>query len=181
LEPQTQTTVAERAALGRHAANCRRLIEIGVFNGVSTLTIRNAMAPDGVLWAVDPFYPGQLGFNLDEHISKWMAGRSRNGICKFLKQTGTEAANTYRVQRLPPVDFVFIDADHTWKGIEADWSGWGPLIGAGGVVALHDSRSCPDNPITHDSVRYTNEVIRRDPRFEVIDEVDTLTVLRATE
>ena len=44
--------------------------------------------------------------------------------------------------------------------------------GEGGVVALHDSRPTPDRPI-HDagSVRYAAEVIRPDPRFEVVDEV----------
>ena len=46
-----------------------------------------------------------------------------------------------------------------------------------GVVALHDSRSTPGNADL-DSVRFTTDVVRQDPRFEVIDEVDSLTVLR---
>jgi hypothetical protein len=50
-------------------------------------------------------------------------------------------------------------------------------VASGGAVALHDSRSVAGRPDL-DSVRYTREVIARDPRFEVVDEVDSLTVLR---
>ena len=46
----------------------------------------------------------------------------------------------------------------------------------GGVVALHDSRSVPDQP-DHDSVRYNQEVILADLRFREIDAVESLTVL----
>jgi hypothetical protein len=47
---------------------------------------------------------------------------------------------------------------------------------------LHDSRSTPDNNIDDaGSVLFTREVIRNDPRFEVIEAVDTLTVVRRRE
>jgi hypothetical protein len=46
-------------------------------------------------------------------------------------------------------------------------------------VALHDSRSTPTRPIDDaGSVKVTSQVIRPDPRFAVVDEVDSLTVLR---
>ena len=39
---------------------------------------------------------------------------------------------------LPRVDFLFIDGDHTYEGVEADWLNYGPLVRRGGIVAFHD-------------------------------------------
>lgn len=178
LRPATQTTAAERACIARHATGRKRLVEIGVFNGMTTLEIRKVMAPDAILWAVDPFPKGKLGFCLDERIARHTIGRSENGSVEFVLMTGTEAARRHRDTNLLAVDFIFIDGDHSWSGIEADWTGWLPLVAPGGVIALHDSRSYPGRVVTHDSARYTAEVVRLDPRVEVIDEVDTITVLR---
>ncbi len=45
-------------------------------------------------------------------------------------------------------------------------------------MALHDSRSTPERPIDQaGSVVFTNEVIRHDPRYEIIETVDSLTIL----
>jgi hypothetical protein len=77
------------------------------------------------------------------------------------------------------VDFAFIDGDHSYEGLRGDWEAWSALVAEGGVVALHDSRSCDARRIDDaGSVRFTAEVIARDSRFEVLEEVDTLTVLR---
>jgi hypothetical protein len=46
-------------------------------------------------------------------------------------------------------------------------------------VCLHDSCSSAERDIEGaSSVAYTREVIRRDPRFEFVEAVDTLTVVR---
>lgn len=176
--PKTQTTQAERNCLARNASGRKRLVEIGVFNGVTTLVLRQAMAADGVLWGIGPFFLGRMGYNLDERMSRHTVGKSMNGMVEFIKTIGADAANQYRQHGLPAVEFMFIDGDHSWAGIEADWTGWSPLIAPGGLVALHDSRSYPGREVTLDSVRYTQEVIRSDLRFEVIEETDSVTVLR---
>ncbi len=52
------------------------------------------------------------------------------------------------------------------------------MIAVGGIVALHDSRSTPHRPLDNaGSVQFTEKVIRHDTRFDVIDEIDSLTVL----
>jgi predicted O-methyltransferase YrrM len=176
--PETQTTDAERACLARHAAGRRRAAEIGVWHGVTTRVVRAAMAGDGVLFAVDPFPVGRLGFSTQRVIARWNVGRGRSGRVHWLRTTGAAAAADPAV-RAGAIDFLFIDGDHSYDGLRGDWEGWRDLIAPGGVVALHDSRPTPDRPI-HDagSVRYTSEVIRPDPRFEVVEEVDSLTVVR---
>ncbi len=36
-------------------------------------------------------------------------------------------------------DFAFIDGDHTYEGVRADWLMWSPLVRSGGLVAFHDT------------------------------------------
>ena len=36
------------------------------------------------------------------------------------------------------LDFLFIDADHTYKGVKRDFELYSPLVKKGGIIALHD-------------------------------------------
>ena len=67
---ETQTTAAERACLARHAAGRKRLVEIGVWHGVTTRVLQGTMAQHGVLYAVDPFPVGRLRFSMQAVIAR---------------------------------------------------------------------------------------------------------------
>jgi predicted O-methyltransferase YrrM len=45
--------------------------------------------------------------------------------------------NTVRIW-LAPIDFLFIDACHTYEGAKQDFNTYGPLVRAGGIIAMHD-------------------------------------------
>lgn len=179
LEPATtQTTRSERDALARHARERHRLVEIGVWHGVTTKRLRAVMSPEGELWAVDPYAPGRLGLSFPELIARNEVEAVENGRVRWIKATGEEAARRWDVEARPPAEFLFIDGDHSWEGIRTDWESWSGRVGVGGVIALHDSRTTTARPIEQaGSVRFTNEVVRSDSRYRVIDEVDSLTVL----
>lgn len=175
--PETQTTTGERDALARHARNRLRVAEIGVWHGVTTRLLRSVMHPNGVYFAIDPYPPGRLGFSTQQVIARRGVNRVRNGRVEWLRMTGVAAA-AHPLVWAAPIDFLFIDGDHTFDGLRGDWEAWSGLIAAGGVVALHDSRSTPERPIADaGSVRYTTDVIRHDPRFRLLDEVGSLTLL----
>ncbi len=175
---ETQTSDAERASLARHAAGRRRLVEIGVWHGVTTSLLRSVMAPDGVLLAVDPFPRGRLGVSFQRLIARSEVARIRNGAVRWMRMTGRRAARDYAASAPNTVDFVFVDGDHSYEGLRDDWQAWSGLAAEGGVIALHDSRPDDRHPI-HEagSVIFTNDVILRDPRFAVAETVETLTVL----
>lgn len=176
---ETQTSEAERACLARYAQGKKRLVEIGVWHGVTTRVLRSAMSPEAVLVGVDPFPKGRLGFSAQRVIARRDVGRLPRGTVEWWRLTGAEAARRYVAQKLPPVDFVFIDGDHTYQVLQADWQGWSPLVAPGGIVALHDSVSSATRSIEDaGSVIFTREVISHDPRFELAETVDTLTVMR---
>lgn len=37
-----------------------------------------------------------------------------------------------------PYDLLFIDGDHSYASVRADWDNYGPMVAEGGVVAFHD-------------------------------------------
>jgi predicted O-methyltransferase YrrM len=171
---ETQTTAAERDCLARHAAGRRRVVEVGVWHGVTTRRLREAMDPGGVLTAVDPFPTGRLGVSLQQRIARHEVDGIRNGTVDWVRRTGAEAARDHA-----SIDFIFIDGDHSEQGLLTDWRAWSALIASGGVVALHDSRSTDHRRIDDaGSVKVTRDVILPDPRFRVVEVIDSLTVLR---
>lgn len=38
----------------------------------------------------------------------------------------------------PPLDFVYLDGDHSYEAVKADIRAWWPLIKSGGILAGHD-------------------------------------------
>lgn len=176
--PETQTSEAERASLGRHAAGKKRVVEIGVWHGVTTKVLRNAMAPDGILLGVDPYPKGRFGFSVQRVIARREIARVTNGTVEWQRLTGVEAARLYAASDGPPLDFVFIDGDHSYEGLRGDWEAWNPLVAPHGIIALHDSCSSAERNIEDaGSVIFTREAILPDPDFKLVETVDTLTIM----
>jgi predicted O-methyltransferase YrrM len=44
------------------------------------------------------------------------------------------------------VDFLFIDADHTYEGVKQDFEMYAPLVRTGGAVVFHDISGNPNDP-----------------------------------
>jgi predicted O-methyltransferase YrrM len=44
-----------------------------------------------------------------------------------------------------PIDLLFIDGDHSYGGVHADFAMYAPLVRPGGLIALHDICTTPDN------------------------------------
>ena len=173
----SQTIPAELDALERYAAGACGALEIGTHQGVSAARIAGALAPDGILYCVDP----------------WPVTEKRGtnpcwSICqRHLRHSGAE--NRIRILRgssramasqVPEqLDFAFVDGDHSWEGIRTDWMIVSEKMLVGGLVCLHDSFTPAGEGWRHpDSCVYFEKVIQNDDRFSLIDVVHSLAVLR---
>jgi hypothetical protein len=57
------------------------------------------------------------------------------GRVNILQLPSTEAAKVFDKDSL---DFVYIDADHTYQGVKEDIQSWWPLVKEGGILCGHD-------------------------------------------
>lgn len=175
--PQTQTTEAERELLKVHVRGRKRVVEIGVFEGFTTRILAEACDPDSVIYGVDPFFKGRLGLAWGLGIAKsYNRAYLASGKVKFVRTLSTKVGDKVPAE----VDFVFIDADHSLRGIAEDWAFWSGRLVAGGIVALHDTILVPGQPASAElgSHQYFRSHIRSDSRFDLVGQIDSLSVLR---
>lgn len=174
-EPETQTTKQEQQVLRKYAAGTKKAAEIGVFQGVNTLQIASAMTPDGLLYGVDPFFKGKLGISWIELIAKAVIAPVKKKVV-LVKKLSWDAAT-----EIPDdLDFIFIDGDHSYKGIEQDWNIYSAKLKPGGIMALHDTSVPMFDPqrASLGSIAFYNDVISKDARFSHLERIDSLNVLQ---
>lgn len=175
--PRPQHTRREGLALSRYARGRRRLVEIGVAAGCSAALLRGAMAEDGVLWLIDPYPPGRIpGVNTTELAARRVVGRVRNGEVVWERFRSHVRALDWQ----QPLDFLFIDGDHTYEGCSRDWRDWSPHVEPGGLVLLHDAVPFPGGWLDDSwgPARVLEEFVVPDPEWLLIDTVDSLAVLQ---
>lgn len=176
-EAQTQTTEAERECIKNYAVGKKRCVEIGVFEGVTTGTIASILEPDAILYAVDPFIAGRIGICWGLPIAKRVIARnSPRCQIKFVRAFSSEACRKIEGD----FDFIFIDGDHSLEGIKQDWHDWSGRITPGGIIGLHDTLVPTHNPnVVHlGSHQYFIDHIQNDSRFEIVAQVDSLSILQ---
>lgn len=172
----SQTEPIELAALERYATGAGLALEIGTYQGVSAARIARSLANGGALYCVDP-WPESNGhangcFSIcHRHLER----------CRVVDRVRILRGYSGKVADLIPdgLDFVFVDGDHSFSGIETDWEIVKEKTRSGGIVCLHDSVVPAEQQWRRlDSCLYFDEVIQRDRRFEVLEVVHTLAILR---
>jgi hypothetical protein len=120
----------------------KRGAEIGVaFGGHSEAILQNTGVEK--LYAIDsykhrPEYDDPM--NLPQPVFDRLFERTGERLGAFgdrvtqIRLDSVEAAQEIS----EPLDFVYIDGDHSYEGIRADLEAWFPLIREGGIIAGHD-------------------------------------------
>jgi len=172
-EARTQTTSQERRALAEFAAGASCVVEVGVFEGVTSRILRRAMAPNGVLYCIDPFPTGRIGFSYGLSITNRELRKESNASCRILRNRSLAVAAEWH----EPIDLIFIDADHEYAAVRADWNAWKAHVKPGGWIGFHDSQIVGVDPAMG-PVQVVREIVSVEPDYSVATVVDSLTVLR---
>jgi predicted O-methyltransferase YrrM len=119
----------------------KRSLEIGTNYG-GTLFLLCALSPaDAEIISLDlPF--GEFGGGYPRRKIPLYRQFPRNGQKLHLLRANSHAAETQeRVLNIlggAPLDYLFLDGDHTYEGVSRDFEMYAPLVRSGGIVAFHD-------------------------------------------
>lgn len=127
---------AEIIALLRELAVLKpvRLCEIGADKGGTLALFASVASPNAQILSLDIAYPGTRSA-----VYRTLAARGQKVTCM--------EANSHLSDTLESVkqwlngellDFLFIDGDHSYQGVKADYEMYSPLVRPGGIVAFHD-------------------------------------------
>jgi GT2 family glycosyltransferase/predicted O-methyltransferase YrrM len=177
--PIAQHSHAEAALLMRHAAGAETIVELGVAEGGSAAELRAAMSPTGHLYLVDPYEPGRLGVSFGWVVAHRAVNGVHRGHVTWLRSRSDAAVRSWR----RPIDFLFIDADHSYERAAGDWRLWTPFVRPGGRVALHDSAVFPGGWTDERSgpVHLLREILSTGLGWSLVDQADSLSILRRDE
>ena len=140
-------------------------VEIGAALGKSACYIGMALKENGsgVLYSIDPHEPTDWNdrgavnsLEIFKNNITTLGVADRVNIIRSYSQDAARSWNR-------PIDFIFIDGDHSYEGVKRDWELFVPHVKPFGVVVFHDT--IWDLPDYRDQRRATMGV----PRF--VDEL----------
>jgi len=141
------------------------IAELGSWVGLTTSYLATACAVrgEGHVWAVDTFEGTKEGGDSYPSIERF-DGSTLNAFRQQISQAGvekyistmmgytTDMAEEYQGQ---PIRVLFIDADHSYAGVRADFETWWPHVAPGGLIIFHDY-------LMADVARFVDEIVGHD-------------------
>jgi len=119
----------------------RTALEIGTDRGGTLLLFATVAADDALLVSVD-LPSGPFGGGYAKRRSKLYRAFARRGQrIELLRQDSHDFRTVEAVERIlagRPVDLLFIDGDHSYEGVAADFRLYAPFVRQGGLIVFHD-------------------------------------------
>ena len=125
----------------------KRLLEVGTAGGGTLFMITRAVDPNALVISVD--LPGGLwggGYPAwKKPIYRGMAlPGQRVELIRGDSHDPRSLEQVKQVLKGEPLDFLFIDGDHTYAGVKQDFEMYGPLVRPGGLIGFHDISDHPE-------------------------------------
>lgn len=139
---KTATTPGELRALEVIARSLPRgavAVEIGSYLGASTCHIAAGLrAVGGHLTCVDTWNNETMPDGVQDTMEIFLGNtRGFAGLLTLIRKRSDEVA----AAELPsPIDFAFIDGDHSYEAVVNDIRLLTPLVKPGGIIAFHDTK-----------------------------------------
>jgi predicted O-methyltransferase YrrM len=156
----------------------KNILEIGCFTGVSTVWLATGLeqiGSRGIVHSVDlfndimPMLPNHCGYltNPLEYAQKSVDAAQLSHRVKFYKNNSREVGEKVHELLSEPIDFLFIDGDHTIEGCVSDFMLFYPHVSVGGYIVLHDiyPKFCGWG-----GPRYViDNIIKKSPHFDLLE------------
>ncbi|MFB6177607.1 MAG: class I SAM-dependent methyltransferase [Halobaculum sp.] len=123
------------------------VLEIGTNDGGTFYTWCRAVESAEQIVSLD-LPGGEFGGGYDERTCDLFRTFTDDADLSFLRRDSHDPATlaATRDELNNPVDFLFIDGDHTYEGVKQDFEMYSDLVADGGIVAFHDIVETLDDP-----------------------------------
>jgi len=130
-----RTAVQNRIELAQHFSDLgfTRGVEIGVFEGYYSKVLLDQNPQLQTLWCIDSWGPASQRVAAFDVARRTLLPYADRVV--WIPGTSLRAAQGMADETF---DFVFIDANHTYKSVKEDITAWAPKVRAGGIVSGHD-------------------------------------------
>jgi cephalosporin hydroxylase len=163
---------SELAAFGEIlAAHCpERALEVGTARGGTLFFITRLASPQATIISVD--LPGAWSGGGYGRARRWVyklfaRRRQRLQLLQGNSQSREMLDRVVAALSGQGLDFLFLDADHSYEGVKKDFELYAPLVQKGGIIALHDIAEHPPTSACEVS-RFWNEIKSRYRHIEII-------------
>lgn len=152
------------------SAKPRVIVEIGTYKG-GTLFIWTRTNPQAELVVSIDLPGGQYGGGYDasrEKLYKLFAHDRPQTEMKFIRGNSHLQETADKLKEILKgrlIDFLYIDADHTYTGVKTDFELYSPLVARGGIIGFHDIRNMKSN---HQVKDFWAEVKQRFEHREIL-------------
>lgn len=124
------------------------IVELGAWTGATTCHLAAACEArgGGRVIAVDTFDGQREGGGVYEAVNKY-GGCTRpafdrraeaSGFRRRIRVIPTDTAAAAEHYFGDPIRLLFIDADHSFEGVQRDFEAWLPHVAPGGLILFHD-------------------------------------------
>lgn len=119
----------------------KTVLEIGTAEGGTLFLFSRLAAPGAKIISVD-LPGGKFGGGYPEwKISLYKSFPLPSQRLYLLRENSHLISTQERIKEIigtTPVDFLFIDGDHTYEGVKKDFEMYSPLVKDGGIIVFHD-------------------------------------------
>jgi predicted O-methyltransferase YrrM len=127
--------------LGLLAEPPRGVLEIGTASGGTLFTLARTAAPDARLVSLD-LPRGPFGGGYPSWRRPLYRSFARDGQTLVLLRADSHGDDALAAVQAAlggrALDLLLVDGDHSYEGVRSDVERYGPLLRAGGILALHD-------------------------------------------
>ncbi len=112
-------------------------LEIGSFKGKSSCFVAAGLPVNAKLICVDTWQNDAMPYDSQTDVLPEFLNNTKKYRERIEVNRGRSLDVASRWSR--PLDFLFIDGDHSYEGCSADLRAWLPFVKSGGWIAFHDS------------------------------------------
>jgi len=151
--------------------NPKTILEIGTAGGGTLFLFSQVAHKDAILISID--LPETV---YGESYPKWKAHLYNTSVkptqTLFLIKANSHQTKTLRkIQHIlgkNKLDLLFIDGDHSYKGVKQDFQMYAPLVKENGIIVFHDIVKVPDENMNVN--KFWNEIKTEFNYKEIVDD-----------